>query len=431
MKAAATRFLLSFWLAAIVGTTCHAQSPCDVISKAEAESVLGVTTQPAQLSPGKTLCRFLEPGYGVDDSKKKQVTIGMFRTPAPDPEAINNRRQAISQDKSLLPVVDKDVQDLGDAAIWVWAGGYFGALYTFKGGTLEVAVKISGIPEPTALAAAKKFATRALGGAGKTNYVYAASKTLIDPAFYDVPGILSPLYLGTFDAIADDEITRNYVMSLVQSFNEGLPPRYADCPKVPEIFALMDYGFYYERKALKGTMAGAMRNDIDKGFAQAVEAMRRAHPHILEEGKDDAFTFLVMYARKGNCLTPSVQRLYDNIARLALQRKDLPPDVDDAFHYMEMMSPSAQKKEGFDPKTWKPSPGQQQLMRIKKACLAFTKGAMFSMEGFCRCHVDAAVQAKLPKSDLDLLEGRFTQDVLAELSKRNPVYDKRKNACYQ
>jgi hypothetical protein len=196
---------------------------------------------------------------------------------------------------------------------------------------------------------------------------------------------------------------------------------------------VMDFGFYYERKALKGTMEGATRNDFDKGFAQAAEAMRRAHPHILEEGREDAIMFLEFQGRKDQCLTPSVKRLYDNIARLALERRSMPPDVDDDYHFMEMLSPAAQKKNGFDPKTSKPSPAQQQLMRVKKACLAFTKGAAFpaQMEGFCRCHVDAAVQAKLPKGDLDLLESRFTNDTLEELSKRNAAYAKRKSACYQ
>jgi uncharacterized membrane protein YdcZ (DUF606 family) len=62
-----------------------------------------------------------------------------------------------------LVQASRDIPNIGDAAIWVWAGGYFGALYVFKGGTTEVAIKISGVPEATALAAAKKFAVRALG----------------------------------------------------------------------------------------------------------------------------------------------------------------------------------------------------------------------------------------------------------------------------
>jgi hypothetical protein len=70
----------------------------------------------------------------------------------------------------------KELPDVGDAAFWVWAGGYYGALYAFRGGMVEVAVKISGVPENMALATAKKLAARALGGTGKTGFVYAARK---------------------------------------------------------------------------------------------------------------------------------------------------------------------------------------------------------------------------------------------------------------
>jgi hypothetical protein len=147
---------------------------CNVITKAEVEAVLGVSIDPPQ--PGKTLCRYQEPGYGVDASKKKQVTVGIWRSTAAAAEDVNNRRNAIVKDKSLLPVSYKELPDFGDAAFWVWAGGYYGALYAFRGGMVEVAVKISGIPEDLALSTAKKWAARALGGTGKTGFVYAARK---------------------------------------------------------------------------------------------------------------------------------------------------------------------------------------------------------------------------------------------------------------
>jgi hypothetical protein len=147
---------------------------CNVITKPEAEAVLGVSIDPPQ--PGRTLCRYQEPGYGTDASKKKQVTIGIWRSTAASGEDVNNRRNAIIKDKSLLPVSYKELPDFGDAALWVWAGGYYGALYAFRGGVVEVAVKISGVPENVALSTAKKFAARALGGTGKTGFVYAARK---------------------------------------------------------------------------------------------------------------------------------------------------------------------------------------------------------------------------------------------------------------
>jgi hypothetical protein len=297
--------LAALCLSAICAATCfgQAKNPCEVIKQSEAESVVGVKLQPAQLSPKKTLCKYLEPGYGDDASKKKQVTIGIFFSATPNPAAVNNRRQFISQDQSLLPVTSKDIPNIGDAAIWVWAGGYFGALYAFKSGTLEVTVKISGVPEATALSAAKKFAIRALGGAGKSGYAYGTSQILFSETKYNAPKILGPLYLGTFDPIADDEMTRNYVASLVQAFN-------GSCSSVPEIFAVMDYAFYYERKASKQSVSAANRGDFDKGFAQVGEQIKRSHPHMLLEGREDAAMFLKLNGQEGKeCMTPTVQRL--------------------------------------------------------------------------------------------------------------------------
>jgi hypothetical protein len=201
MKSSGTGAVLLLWMTVIAGPAGYAdvRNPCDLITKAEAEAVVGVKLQPSQLSPRGTLCKFLEPGFGEDASRKKQVTIGLFHAKSPGPDDVNMRRQAVIQDTSLLPVVSRELPNFGDAAIWVWAGGYFGALYAFKGGTTEVAVKISGIPEPVVLTAAKKFAARALGGTGKSGFIYnPPGGSSITAANYNAPGILSPLYLGTF-----------------------------------------------------------------------------------------------------------------------------------------------------------------------------------------------------------------------------------------
>jgi hypothetical protein len=201
---------------------------------------------------------------------------------------------------------------------------------------------------------------------------------------------------------------------------------------VPEIFAVMDYAFYYERKASKASVGAANRGDFDRGFAQVGDQIKRSHPHMLLEGREDAAMFLKLNGHEGaECMTPTVERLYDNIARLALERRSLPPDVDDDFHYQQSLTAAARKKYGYEPSLTAVTPEQRQLLTIKQACLAFTKGAAFSMEGFCRCQVDAAVESKLPKSDLVLLETHFTQDTLTALSKGNSTYDKRKQACYQ
>ncbi len=402
-----------------------AAPPCDVITKAEAEAVVGVKLEPPQLSPGKNLCKYFEPGYGVDASKKKQITIGLFHSDTPDPQGLNLRLQSIEQDKSLLPVVWRPIPSIGDAAVWVWAGGYFGALYVLKGGTTEVAVKISGIPEAAALEAAKRFAARALGGTGKTGFVYAVPDVIISNKTYFAPGILSPLYLGTFSQIPDDEMTRNYVLSLVQAFN-GL------CPGVSEPMAIMNYGAYYAWKSNTGALKAAAANNLDKAFASVIETLHRSSPHILIEGNQDAAQFLKIHAKGNECLTPPVQRLYTNIAELALERQNLPPDVDDDVAFFKLLNPAMQKHyaDGFGAADHPSRPEQAQLQKVKSGCLVFTKGAAVSTEGFCRCQVDAAKESKLPAADLDLLGEHFTQATLTQLGSRNATYQRRKQACY-
>ncbi len=409
----------------VLGGTAWGQgkNPCELITKAEAESVVGGKLEGPQLSPRGTLCKFTEAGYGDSDAKNKMVTIGLFTSAAPDPGAVNMRRQFVLQDKSLLPVVSRELPGIGDAAIWVWAGGYFGALYTFKGGKLEVAVKISGAKEEAALAAAKKFATRALGGTGSSGFAYAPPGTFITDANYQAPGILSPLYLGALSQIADDEMTRNYVMSLVQTFN-------GDCQTVGEMFAVMSYGAYYSWKANNGILSAAAKNNFEKGIQQWMEEMHRAKPHILQIGKDDAATFLKLHKGPDGCMTPAVAHLYRNIEELALERQHIPPDVDNYKAFLKSLSPAAQReyKNGFEGQL--SAEGEEQLQKVKNACLVFTKGAASSMEGFCRCQTDAAKESNLPKSDLDLLGTKFTQETMTSISGRSSEYAKRRKACY-
>src|SRR6185436_11189949 len=183
--------------------------PCSVITKAEAESIVGGPLIGPQLSPQGTLCKYYESGYGESPSKIKLVTIGVWNGES-DPEAVNTRRLAAIKDSSLLPMVVKEIAGPGDADIWVWAGNRLGALYAFRGGTTEVAVKISGAKQDVALAAAKRFAARALGSASKSTFAYAWKQVPITFQDYYAPRILSSLYLSTFNDIADDPLTRSY-----------------------------------------------------------------------------------------------------------------------------------------------------------------------------------------------------------------------------
>lgn len=416
--AAGVSFVLS-----LIAAPAAAQNPCSIITKAEAEALVGTRLEGPQLSPGGSLCKFLEPGYDEAPAGKKLVTIGIFRDRNPDPEAVNKRRQFILQDQSLLPVSNRDVPSLGDAAIWVWAGGYFGALYAFKEGTTEVTIKIAGLREAAALAAARRLATKALGGAAKSGYRYGQVGTSAIAENYNAPGILGPLYLGTFDPIPDDEMSRNYVISLVQAFN-------ASCESVPETFAIMDYGFYYASNANRKTMSSARAGNLAEGFESAIETMRRAQPHMLEMGHEDAATFLELHKQGDTCYTRAVEQLYDNIAKLATARRKLPPDVPDYAQFLQMLSPAARKQYAAGFENQPSRADEARLRKIKEGCLTFVGRKTLVLEAFCRCHTDAARQANLDTGDQDLLGAKFNDETLNELSRKSRDYDRRKNACY-
>src|SRR6187549_1145574 len=88
-------------------------NPCSVITKAEAEAIVGGPLIGPQPSPQGTLCKYYEAGYGESPSKIKLVTIGVW-VDRPDPEAINTRRLAAMRDSSMLPLVVKELTSPGD-----------------------------------------------------------------------------------------------------------------------------------------------------------------------------------------------------------------------------------------------------------------------------------------------------------------------------
>jgi hypothetical protein len=410
------------------------RNPCSVITKAEAEAVVGGPLIGPQLSPQGTLCKYYEQGYGESPSKIKLVTIGVWIDP-PDAEAVNTRRLAVMRDSSLLPLTVRELNGPGDAAIWVWAGNRFGALYAFRGGTIQVAVKISGTTQQAALAAAKRFAIRVLGSAGKSNFAYATQPVSITFKDYYAPRILSSLYLGTLSQIADDPLTRSYVLSLGQAFN-------SICPSVPDPLALLEYGYYNEYNGQKDMFKSAFAGNAAKMFHDVVNIFKRARPHMVEIAYDDAETF-VIWQQEGetddnfevdpnDCMTPQIQHLYENIALLAEQRRKLPPDVEDDAGFIAQLRPDAQKQLGFNPRAPRVITGPQAM---KRGCSEHTAGAAASgeataMEIYCRCLVDAAVLSRLPDAEMRTLGTTFDDRTLKAAGERYPAFSEEKRACY-
>ena len=298
--------------------------------------------------------------------------------------------------------------------MWVWAGGSFGALYAFKGGTLEVGVRISGISEEAALAAAKRFALRALKGGEKSGFLYNPPDADLDWDAYNGAGVLKLLYRGAYDRIPDDALTRAYVVTLVQGFN-GL------CPKVAEMDAVMEYGFYSAKRPGRADAEG------DAGFDGAMERLRGSVPDVVRAGNEDAATFLKLNAETRRCESQPMVHMYRQLAEVALERRKMPPDVDDDKSFLEMMSPAMQAKYAGGFAGRPPAEMQARLQKVKDGCLGFAKGA--TAEVFCRCQVDAAKESKLGVGDLDLLGERFTAATVVKLGAKDAGYARAELAC--
>lgn len=119
-----TRALCAMFSTAVCVAPLNAQirNPCSVITKAEAEAIVGGPLIGPSPSPQGTLCKYYEQGYGETPSAIRLVTIGVW-VDQPDPEAVNTRRLAVMRDSSLLPRTIRELGGPGDAAIWVWATG--------------------------------------------------------------------------------------------------------------------------------------------------------------------------------------------------------------------------------------------------------------------------------------------------------------------
>ena len=145
--------------------------------------------------------------------------------------------------------------------------------------------------------------------------------------------------------LADDPLTRSYILSLGQSFN-------TICPSVPDPLALLQYGYYNEYNGQKDMFKSAFAGDAPKMFHDVVNLFKRVRPHMVDIAYDDAKTFVIFQQEDipddlqidpSDCMSPQMTHLYANIARLAEERRTLPPDVEDDAGFFSQLRADAQK----------------------------------------------------------------------------------------
>jgi len=162
--------LLLVWLIGGIPSVGLAQGApgkkaCDLLTRADVESVLGIPleegTSPA---PDGSMCIFSNAAPNKPRPPKRvdvQVVVNYSATP--DPAAVEKYRKVI--DETTYHVL-LDLPEIGDAAVWRGAPQY-NAITVFKGGTMLLAVEGHATLEQV-----KALVLKALGGPGKTGYVY-------------------------------------------------------------------------------------------------------------------------------------------------------------------------------------------------------------------------------------------------------------------
>jgi len=192
------------------------KKPCDFITKSDAESILGSPVDASRDSQYE--CRFVEAGFTSKAPKNKQVSLSVWYSATPNPSDYAERRKNIVDYKAASDVV-KDVAGFADAAVWKLTPGWGGVLVAFKGGTIQVEVTISGIPDDAALQNAKTLAAKPLGGSDRSGYAYVGAPG--SSAKVSVAAVQSPASYGAA-WMGQSKVVRGTVSRMSVDFN-GLP----------------------------------------------------------------------------------------------------------------------------------------------------------------------------------------------------------------
>jgi hypothetical protein len=186
VRKTATRVLV-FWLIVAASSICFAQrnilptalppdkKPCDVLTKADAESIMAQPAEWRQNNPFQ--CDYVETGWTNKPPKNKRVSLSVSTAASPDANAVADVWKNLA-DHPMPTRVSKNLPNFADAAIWNWYQGHGGELFAYKAGTISVSVLLTGLAEDAALQHAKAIATKMLGGSAGTGYAYNAPKIM-------------------------------------------------------------------------------------------------------------------------------------------------------------------------------------------------------------------------------------------------------------
>lgn len=203
MRHPAKCFGLLLGFAVLSGAPAYAQNKtaCELLSKADAEAVAGVTLQPPK--PTQPFRSLLDPDFtsGTPDQacsftnfvpnqpKPPKVVAFLLEvrySATPDAHAVDEARKQVDTRTYDHPT---DLPGLGDAAFWIGAPNNV-TLFVFLGGTTRLMIG----PSDIGLEQEKALAAKALASLRKTGFAYGTQSTgLIKPVLSNPASNQSPL----------------------------------------------------------------------------------------------------------------------------------------------------------------------------------------------------------------------------------------------
>lgn len=264
------KFLAATFLSAallLTSATCYAQNKtaCEFLTRADVESVLGVALQEpfSPRSGGKILeghCTFTNGNYADSrqvPSKVVYFNVDVSYSAAPNPAAVEQWLKDVDERgyENDDPV---NVPGIGDAAFW-----FPGFLRVFKGGTMFLSLSGSfqggqSTLQPSGvlpLEQIKALALKALGGPGKTGYVYGTRTSLKKPVLGKPGATPSQTDQLKRDLTAKAEAGNNKAqLALGNLYQFGTLG--ADGSAQPDYAGA---AYWYEQAAGKGVAEGAYR----------------------------------------------------------------------------------------------------------------------------------------------------------------------------
>jgi hypothetical protein len=155
------------------------KTACELVTKADVESTLGEAFEGPVGQPiaeGFSSCEFRRPGL---NSRRIILVLAIGRPDMANPDWPNvSRAEQKNRFKDQGRFNVTDVQGVGDDAYWAYNPEFGrvsrGVLHVFQSGRIELQIQSWALRDEAAeLEKVKKLAIVALGGPGKTGYVYA------------------------------------------------------------------------------------------------------------------------------------------------------------------------------------------------------------------------------------------------------------------